>query len=406
MAASSHTSLHTGTGPDRAYLQLSGVSKRYPGNRQPALDNVSLTLDRGTVMALLGESGSGKTTLLRLLAGFDQPDGGSIDLAGKLVADARTAIPPEERSVGVVFQETALLPHLTIRQNVSFGLRKMPERSRRERAEATLRLMGIAEYRHRYPHEVSGGQAQRAAIGRALAPRPALLLLDEPFHNLDPVLKWHLFQELGDVLRDTRTTAVFVTHDRDEAFTVADTMAVLHRGRIEQVGNSERLYTAPANAFVAQYLGAVNLLPVERTGDAWSCVLGRIGAATPFRLNGGVAVSVRPGQLRVAPADDDGLRRADGLNGAHGSAGAHEESYGTNRTHPPADAGRRPDGDNGGIPHGLRGVVQAQRFMGEFRELRVRVTEMPTVRELTVHVPAFHRYRIGQQVTVTLARQG
>ena len=208
------------------------------------------------------------------------------------------------------------------------------------------------------------------------------------------------------MLRDTRTTAVFVTHDRDEAFTVADTMAVLHRGRIEQVGNSERLYTAPVNAFVAQYLGAVNLLPVERTGDAWSCVLGRIGAATPFRLNGGVAVSVRPGQLRVAPADASGLRRADGLNGAHGSDGAHEESYRANRTHPPADAGRRPDGDNGGIPHGLRGVVQAQRFMGEFRELRVRVTEMPTVRELTVHVPAFHRYRIGQQVTVTLARQG
>ena len=393
--ASGHTSLHTGTGPDRAYLQLSGVSKRFPGNRQPALDNVSLTLDRGTVMALLGESGSGKTTLLRLLAGFDQPDGGSIDLAGKLVADRRTAIPPEERSVGVVFQETALLPHLTIFQNVSFGLRKMPERARRERAEATLRLMGIAEYRRRYPHEVSGGQAQRAAIGRALAPRPALLLLDEPFHNLDPVLKWHLFQELGDVLRDTRTTAVFVTHDRDEAFTVADTMAVLHRGRIEQVGNSERLYAAPANAFVAQYLGAVNLLPVERTGDAWSCALGRIGAATPFRLNGGVAVSVRPGQLRVAPADDDGLRRADGLNGAH-----------ANPAHPPADAGRRPDGDNGGIPHGLRGVIQVQRFMGEFRELRVRVAEMPTVRELTVHVPAGNRYRIGQQVMVTLARQG
>ncbi len=358
-----------------AYLQLSGVGKRYAGNPRPALAGVSLALERGAVLALLGESGSGKTTLLRLVAGFDQPGAGTIHLGGTLVAGGRVSVPPEDRAVGVVFQETALLPHLTILQNVSFGLRRLPEPRRRQRAEHTLGLMRITDLRDRYPHEVSGGQAQRAAIGRALAPQPALLLFDEPFNNLDPVLKGHLLHEVREVLRATRTTAVFVTHDRDEAFTVADRIALLHRGRIEQVGDAESLYSAPANAFVAEYLGAANLLAVRRVGAAWRCALGRLANAVPFRLNGGPAVSVRPAQLLVAAATDSGG-----------------------------------DSANGHLPPGLRGVIQAQRFMGEFRELRVRVDDsagaadddLPAVRELTVHVPACRRFHTGQPVTVAL----
>ena len=346
------------------HLRLSEVTKYYPGNPRPALHRVSLELARGSVLALLGESGSGKTTLLRLVAGFEQPGAGSISLAGTLVSTPRSSIPPEERAVGVVFQDTALLPHLTVRQNVAFGLRRMPERRRRVLAEQTLKLVHIADIGDRYPHEVSGGQAQRAAIGRALAPRPALLLLDEPFNNLDPVLKWELFRELRTVLQQTETTALFVTHDRDEAFTVADRLALLRRGHIEQAGDAETLYSAPANAFVARYLGAVNLLPVQRRDGVWTSALGEIAAATPFQVAGAPAVSVRPWQLRVTPAHQG--------NGAAGVCGA----------------------------------ICGQRFMGEYRELRVRVDTTPGLRELTVHVPAAQQYPLGQRVGITLDGAG
>ena len=353
-----------GAHPDPPHLRLSEVSKYYPGNPRPALRQVSLELARGAVLALLGESGSGKTTLLRLVAGFEQPSAGTISLAGSLVSSPRSSIPPEERAVGVVFQDTALLPHLTVLQNVAFGLRRLPERRRRALAEQTLKLVHIADVRDRYPHEVSGGQAQRAAIGRALAPRPSLLLLDEPFNNLDPVLKLELFQELSAVLKQTETTALFVTHDRDEAFTVADRLALLRRGHIEQAGDAETLYTAPANAFVARYLGPVNLLPVQRRGGVWTSALGEFAAAVPFQVAGAPAISVRPWQLRIAPVAQ--------LNGAAG----------------------------------VRGEICGQRFMGEYRELRVRVEATPGVGELTVHVPTGQQYPLGQRVGVTLVRTG
>ena len=361
--------MHDGNGmqPGQAaspHLRLIEVSKYFPGNPRPALRQVSLDLERGTILALLGESGSGKTTLLRLVAGFEQPGAGTITLAGTLVSSPRSSIPPEERAVGVVFQDTALLPHLTIRQNVAFGLRRLPERRRRELAQQTLKLVHIADIGDRYPHEVSGGQAQRAAIGRALAPRPSLLLLDEPFNNLDPVLKLELLQELRGVLQQTATTTLFVTHDRDAAFTVADRLALLRRGHIEQVGDAETLYSAPANAFVARYLGAVNLLPVRRRGGVWTCALGEITAAAPFQVAGAPAVSLRPWQLRVAPAHQ--------LNGSAG----------------------------------VRGEICGQRFMGEYRELRVRVADTPGVGELTVQVPAAQRYPLGLQVGVTLVGSG
>ena len=349
------------------HLRLTGVTKYYRGNPRPALRQVSLEVARGDVLALLGESGSGKTTLLRLVAGFEQPSAGTISLAGSVVSSARRSVPPEERAVGVVFQDTALLPHLTIRQNVAFGLRRLPERRRRAVADQTLQLVHAADVGDRYPHEVSGGQAQRAAIGRALAPRPALLLLDEPFNNLDPVLKWELFRELRAVLQQTATTALFVTHDRDEAFTVADRLALLRRGRLVQAGDAETLYREPANAFAARYLGAVNLLPAQRRGGVWVCALGAVAAAAPFQVAGAPAVPIRPWQLRIGPAGDGG------------------------------------GGGDGGGAAGIRGTICGQRFMGEYRALRVRVDETPGVTELIVHVPAEQHYAPGQPVRVTLA---
>ena len=346
------------------HLSLTGVTKYYRGNPRPALRQVSLEVARGDVLALLGESGSGKTTLLRLVAGFEQPSAGTISLAGTVVSSARRSIPPEERAVGVVFQDTALLPHLTIRQNVAFGLRRLPERRRRAVADQTLQLVHAADVGDRYPHEVSGGQAQRAAIGRALAPRPALLLLDEPFNNLDPVLKWELFRELRAVLQQTATTALFVTHDRDEAFTVADRLALLRRGRLVQAGDAETLYREPANAFAARYLGAVNLLPAQRRGGVWVCALGAVAAAAaPFQVAGAPALPIRPWQLRIGPAGDGG---------------------------------------DGGGAAGIRGTICGQRFMGEYRALRVRVDDTPGVTELIVHVPAEQYYAPGQPVRVTL----
>ena len=355
------------------HLRLYQVSKYFPGNPRPALRTVSLELGRGAVLALLGESGSGKTTLLRMVAGFEQPTSGSISLAGALLSNPHQTKPPEERGVGMVFQDTALLPHLTILQNVSFGLRRLPERERRRRAEQTLELVHIADVRDRYPHEVSGGQAQRAAIGRALAPRPTLLLFDEPFNNLDPVLKWEMLHELRMVLSETAATALFVTHDRDEAFTVADSIALLHRGRIAQVGEAEALYTRPASAFVARYLGAVNLVPVWRHGATWVSALGELPAAAPFRYAGGDAVSVRPWQLQIDGADPDS-----------GDVGAHQDSF-----------------ERGGA--GVAGTIEGVRFMGEYREIRVRMDDVSGLRELTVHVPVLGGCCPGRRVRVTLS---
>ena len=354
----------TGAGP---HLRLDGVSKYFPGNPRPALRMVSLELERGAVLALLGESGSGKTTLLRTVAGFEQPTSGNVWLAGALLSSPYHTTPPEERGVGMVFQDTALLPNLTILQNVAFGLRRLPERERRTRAEQTLELVHIADVRERYPHEVSGGQAQRAAIGRALAPRPSLLLFDEPFNNLDPVLKWEMLHELRTVLSETAATALFVTHDRDEAFTVADTIALLHRGRIAQAGDAETLYNEPASAFVARYLGAVNLVPVWRRGATWASELGEITeAAPPFRYAGVDAVSVRPWQLRIDSLD---------LAVNHG---------------------------NGAV--GVSGTIERVRFMGEYREIRVRVDDAAGLRDLTVHVTARRRFGTGSRVRVRLSQ--
>ena len=352
-------------GPD-PHLRLSEVSKYFPGNPRPALRMVSLQLARGAILALLGESGSGKTTLLRTVAGFEQPTSGTISLAGSLISSPYDATPPEERGVGMVFQDTALLPHLTILQNVAFGLRRLPERERRPRAEQTLELVHIAAVRDRYPHEVSGGQAQRAAIGRALAPRPALLLFDEPFNNLDPVLKWEMLHELRTVLSETAATALFVTHDRDEAFTVADGIALLHRGRVAQVGDAEALYTRPASAFVARSLGAVNLVPVWRLGATWISALGEHADAAPFRYAGADAVSVRPWQLRI-----------DNLDFAV---------------------------DHGNGMAGVAGTIEQVRFMGEYREIRVRTDAATGVRDLTVHVAARRRHLPGARVRVTLSQ--
>jgi iron(III) transport system ATP-binding protein len=245
-----------------ALLELAGVGKRFGDDRPAAVDGLTFSLQAGRILALLGPSGCGKTTTLRLIAGFEAPDAGHIAIGGRVVARAGAAsVPPEQRGVGVVFQDYALFPHLTVEANVAFGLTRLPRAERRARVARMLELVGLGEFGGRYPHELSGGQQQRVAAARALAPEPALLLLDEPFSNLDADLRTQMRDEVQKILRTTGTTAIFVTHDQEEAFTIADEVGVLNEGRLEQLGPPETIYHNPATPFVAEFVGAADFLP-------------------------------------------------------------------------------------------------------------------------------------------------
>ncbi|MFQ5946989.1 MAG: ABC transporter ATP-binding protein, partial [Anaerolineae bacterium] len=243
-------------------LRIEGLSKRFSARDLPAVDNLTLTMEKGEIVALLGPSGCGKTTTLRLIAGFEVPaTGGLIEIAGQVLADGRTWVPPERRGVGMVFQDQALFPHLTVTENVAFGLRSLTPRARSLRVQGMLETVELTALAHRYPHELSGGQKQRVALARALAPRPAVILLDEPFSNLDTDLRFQMAQELYRILRELGTTAIFVTHDHKEAFMVADRVGVLNQGRLEQIDHPEVIYHEPTTRFVARFVGKADFLP-------------------------------------------------------------------------------------------------------------------------------------------------
>jgi len=246
-------------------VRLDNISKSY--GTVPALDEVSLELEAGTMLALLGPSGCGKTTALRLISGFEQPDAGTVEVNGRRVASATAMVPPERRRVGLVFQDLALFPHLSVRDNVAYGIRRDPDR--RVRTDELLELVGLPSDGERMPHELSGGMQQRVALARALAPRPDVLLLDEPFSSLDQAMRTQLRAEVREILREARQSAIFVTHDQGEALTVADKVAVMTRGRVLQVAPPELIYAEPATPYVATFVGVANLLPGEvRRGSA------------------------------------------------------------------------------------------------------------------------------------------
>ena len=238
-------------------VRLSGVRKAY--GDVLALDDIDLDLAPGSMLALLGPSGCGKTTCLRLVAGFERPDAGTVDVDGRRVASATSMVPPERRHVGLVFQDLALFPHMTARQNIAYGIRRDPDH--RVRADELLELVGtVSADAERLPHQLSGGMQQRVALARALAPRPDVLLLDEPFSSLDQAMRTQLRAEVRQILRDARQSAIFVTHDQAEALTIADHVAVMARGRILQVATPELIYAEPATPFVATFVGVANLV--------------------------------------------------------------------------------------------------------------------------------------------------
>lgn len=275
------------------------VSKHFGPVR--AVDGVDLVLKRGSLSALIGPSGCGKTTLLRLLAGFEVPDRGFIELAGRRVAEPGRGLPPERRRIGMVFQEYALFPHLTVAQNIGYGVTGA---GRETRVAEWLKRVGLSGMGERYPHELSGGQQQRVALARALAPRPDLVLLDEPFSNLDARLRAHLREEVRGILEEAGATAVLVTHDREEALTLADQVAVMGAGRILQVGSPEELYRQPATPGVAALLGQVNLLTGHGMGATARCALGEVPILQPHE--GPVLLMIRPEWLSLEPAPATG----------------------------------------------------------------------------------------------------
>jgi putative spermidine/putrescine transport system ATP-binding protein len=244
---------------DGAYLSIRGLTKAFES--AVAVDGLSLEVARGEILALLGPSGSGKTTTLRLLAGFETPDAGAIVVDGEDV----TRSSPAARRFGMVFQHYALFPHLDVAANVAFGLRRKGEDAAR-RVREVLEMVDLAGYERRAVAALSGGQQQRVALARSLAPAPRVLLLDEPLSNLDPALRERTRRELRRAIRHVAITTVFVTHEQEEAFDLGDRVAVLSRGRLEQVGTADELYDGPASAFVASFVGRTTELPGERLG--------------------------------------------------------------------------------------------------------------------------------------------
>ena len=370
-------------------LRIQTVSRRFTGQSTPAVEGLNLELRSGELISLLGPSGCGKTTLLRLIAGFEQPQMGDIYLGDQQVSSPRIHVPPEQRQVGMVFQDYALFPHLTVAQNIAFGLevtRSLGHGSKfglvslgqrckaitqtvltrltnwggtphRDRVQEMLRLVGLAGLDHRYPHQLSGGQQQRVALARALAPQPHLILLDEPLSNLDVQVRSYLRQELRQILKKAGTTAILVTHDQEEALSISDRVAVMHQGRLEQVASPHTLYENPATPFVAEFVTQANVLPAQRQGQGWLTELGWFEDAPLTGSKAGATIA----QVMI--------RQEDILLTPH--------------------------------PEGLA-LVKDQEFLG--REQRYRL-ELPSGRSLLVRQPLGNSYPPGSRVAVAVPSQ-
>ena len=287
-----------------AALQMAQVALAYPGQVAPVVSDVSLQLAPGDIACLLGPSGCGKTTLLRAIAGFAPLQAGRIALMGREVSGAGVHVPTEQRSIGMVFQDYALFPHLTVQGNVGFGLHGLAAKDAIARVQQMLQMVGLESLAQRYLHELSGGQQQRVALARALAPKPQLLLLDEPFSNLDVSLREHLAREVRALLKATGTTAVLVTHDQQEAFAVADYVAVLAEGRVQQWGTPMALYHEPVNRLVANFLGEGAWIPMHHSAVGELVTeLGTFAAPTDAGLADINGPAQQPQELLVRPDD-------------------------------------------------------------------------------------------------------
>jgi len=318
---------------------------------QKILDGVSLRLAASSLGAIVGPSGSGKTTLLRLVAGFETPDTGRIMVGGLEQSSSRGVVPPEKRGIGVVFQEFALFPHLSVAHNIGYALYRKTDSEREARVAYLLELLGLEGLGHRFPHEISGGQQQRVAIGRALAPHPSLLLLDEPFSQLDPELREELIHVLRRVLDETRITTLLVTHHQEDAYDLAQNLGVLHEGQLLQWGDPFELYHKPRNRFVADFVGKGVLIParVVEAGTVQT-EIGRFGCDVTWDVGSTCELLVRPDDL------------------------VHVD-----------------------VPGGLNGRIVKKRFRGS---LHLYTLRLESGREVLVEVPSHHNHRIGESIGI------
>jgi iron(III) transport system ATP-binding protein len=347
------TDLPSSSAAPAPVVELHCVVKHYVHGDHGDVQGMSLMVMQGEVLVLLGPSGCGKTTTLRLIAGFEQPDAGTVRIAGRLAADRTRSTPPEQRGLGMVFQDYALFPHLTVAENVAFGLQRLPKRQRAGRVDEVLQMVGLGELAERYPHALSGGQQQRVALARALAPRPAVILFDEPFSNLDAELRQQMRGEVRRILKESNSTAVFVTHDQQEALLVADRVAVMRQGYVEQIDAPDAVYHRPQNRFVAEFMGAADFLPVQATAAGLVSEIGLLPAASALPLGRQAEAMVRPHDLRVTPAV-------------------------------------------GGAGHG---AISAAEFVGDLWQYRVR---LPSGRSLRCQMPHTEAYPLGTPVEVWL----
>ncbi len=287
-------------------IEIRGIVKRLGREKVAAVDHLDLDVNNGEILTILGPSGCGKTTTLRLIAGFETPDSGKIIINDNVVADSGGKfIPPEKRNIGIVLQEFALFPHLSVRRNIAFGLRGKSQAEIDERVQAMVNLAGLQGLEDRYPHQLSGGQQQRVALARALAPSPLIVLLDEPFASIDPDLRSRMRMDLKRILKEAGVTAVFVTHDQEEAFLIADRIAVMNKGRIHQIGTPAEIYHNPQDRFVAEFVGKADFIPGRVRSAKISTEIGEFALANSTHVKDGedVSVMLRPGNIDVIPTE-------------------------------------------------------------------------------------------------------
>lgn len=333
-------------------LSLSGVSHLY--QHQATFSQLSFSLAKGQIGCLLGPSGCGKTTALRCIAGFEQVSSGSIYLNDKLVSSSAFHLSAELRQIGMVFQDYALFPHMTVAKNIGFGLHKVSAAIRHRRVDELMEVVGLSAFKDAYPHQLSGGQQQRVALARALAPKPELLLLDEPFSNLDVALRERLGLEVREILKQQNATAILVTHDQHEAFAIADEIGVLHQGEIQQWDSAYRIYHEPANRFVADFVGEGVFLP------------GRVLAPDRIEIELGIVAGNMP-QDCCSGCSVDVLVRPDDV--------AHDD----------------------------QSAMQAKVIAKAFRGADFLYTlELPSGRQILSLVPSHHNHAIGEKIGIKL----
>ena len=274
-------------------LEIENLSKQFVGNKQPAVNNISFSAHDQEILSFVGPSGCGKTTTLRLIAGLEIPDFGIIRLDDQVISSQDINLPPEKRNIGMVFQDHALFPHLTVFDNIGFGLRGISKTEKLERVSQLMELVGVTHLSKRYPHALSGGERQRVALARALAPSPSLLLMDEPFSSLDAHLRLEVREQVRRILKSTLTTVIFVTHDQEEALFMGDRLAVFNHGKIEQIDQPETIFHNSGTRFVSQFMGDSDFIPGMATINGIKTELGFLEQKHSFDSGIPVEIAVR-----------------------------------------------------------------------------------------------------------------